>query len=98
PIRCARTSSAACGRSPRRSGSRSMREVRTDAHLHLWDLAGGGYGWLAEAPEALRRNARWDAAAPQLDALGVERVVLVQADDTRADTLAMQEAATAIES
>lgn len=75
-----------------------MREVRTDAHLHLWDLAGGGYGWLAEAPEALRRNARWDAAAPQLDALGVERVVLVQADDTRADTLAMQEAATAIES
>lgn len=69
----------------------------TDTHLHLWDLSGGGYGWLAGAPEGLRRDVRWEDVAPQLAAVGVRRVVLVQADDTRTDTLAMQAAAERIE-
>ncbi|MGY5763617.1 amidohydrolase family protein [Brachybacterium sp. DNPG3] len=69
----------------------------TDAHLHLWDRSGGGYGWLDRAPAALRRDARWEDVAPQLAAAGVERVVLVQADDTLADTRAMQAAAARIE-
>lgn len=68
----------------------------TDTHLHLWDLS-GGYGWLAGAPEGLRRDVRWEDVVPQLAAVGVRRVVLVQADDTRADTLAMQAAAERIE-
>ncbi|GAA1487042.1 amidohydrolase family protein [Brachybacterium fresconis] len=74
-----------------------MPEGITDAHLHLWDLGGGGYRWLAGAAEALRRDARWEEVAPQHAALGVRRVVLVQADDTLADTAAMQRAAARIE-
>lgn len=69
----------------------------TDAHLHLWNLDGPGYGWLEGAPAALRRSATWEEAAPQLTALDVTRAVLVQADDTLADTQAMQAAAARIE-
>ncbi|MGP9845739.1 amidohydrolase family protein [Brachybacterium sp. 107] len=69
----------------------------TDTHLHLWDRSGGGYGWLGGAPEALRRDARWEEVAPQQVALGTTRVVLVQADDTLADTRAMQDSAARIE-
>lgn len=74
-----------------------MTEPITDAHLHLWDRSGGGYRWLESASEDLRRDARWEEAAPQHSALGVQRVVLVQADDTLADTVAMQHAAARIE-
>ncbi|GAA1488272.1 amidohydrolase family protein [Brachybacterium sacelli] len=74
-----------------------MPEAITDTHLHLWDRSGGGYRWLEGAAEALRRDARWEEAAPQHAALGVRRVVLVQADDTLEDTGAMQEAAARIE-
>lgn len=69
----------------------------TDTHLHLWDRSGGGYGWLEGAPEALRRDARWEEVAPQHGALGTTRVVLVQADDTLEDTHAMLHAAGRIE-
>ncbi|MFC7373653.1 MULTISPECIES: amidohydrolase family protein [unclassified Brachybacterium] len=74
-----------------------MAEGITDAHLHLWDLSRGGYGWLDTAPEPLRRDSRWEEAAPQHARLGVDRVVLVQADDTLADTCALQRAAARIE-
>lgn len=70
----------------------------TDAHLHLWDRSGGGYAWLDDAPEGLRRDARWEQVAPQLSVLDVDRVVLVQADDALADTRALQRAAARIES
>lgn len=69
----------------------------TDAHLHLWDLGGGGYAWLSEAPAGLRRDARWEDTAAAHAGLGVRRVVLVQADDTLADTRAMQDQAARIE-
>ncbi|MGO2772497.1 MAG: amidohydrolase family protein [Brachybacterium tyrofermentans] len=69
----------------------------TDTHLHLWDRSGGGYGWLEGAPEALRRDARWEEVAPQHGALGTTRVVLVQADDTLEDTRAMLDAAELVE-
>lgn len=69
----------------------------TDAHLHLWDLAGGGYGWLSGAPEGLRRDARWEDTAAAHARLGVRRVILVQADDTLADTRAMNAQAARIE-
>ncbi|MGP9683117.1 amidohydrolase family protein [Brachybacterium sp. AOP3-A1-3] len=69
----------------------------TDTHLHLWDRSGGGYGWLGGAPEALRRDARWEEVAPQQVALGTTRVVLVQADDTLADTRALQDSAARID-
>lgn len=73
------------------------RPAITDAHLHLWDLSSGGYAWLTGAPSALRRDARWEDTAGAHADLGVRRVVLVQADDTLADTAAMDAAATRIE-
>ncbi|HXH33830.1 MAG TPA: amidohydrolase family protein [Plantibacter sp.] len=56
-----------------------------DAHLHLWNRD-GGYRWLDAAPEALREDFSVEQARAELDAAGVDRAVLVQADDTEADT------------
>src|SRR5699024_2843251 len=111
--RCGRTSPACSARCPRSCGSRSMAESTgrtsgeadpagralpvTDAHLHLWDLGGGGYAWLSGAPERLRHDARWEDTADVHAELGVRRVILVQADDTLADTCALQERAAGIE-
>lgn len=69
----------------------------TDAHLHLWDLAASSYSWLAGAPAPLRRTVTIDDVRADLLALGVTRVVLVQADDTPEDTAHLQRTAAAIE-
>ena len=69
----------------------------TDAHLHLWDLAASPYSWLAGAPAPLRRTVTIDDVREDLLALGVTRVVLVQADDTAEDTAHLQRTAAAIE-
>lgn len=60
-----------------------------DAHLHLWDLTAGGYDWLT--PDAGELYASFDAgrAETELTAAGVTGAILVQADDTDADTDAM---------
>ena len=69
----------------------------TDAHLHLWDLDRSPYAWLAGAPEPLRRTVTFDDVGEDLSALGVTRVILVQADDTAEDTAHLQRTAAAIE-
>lgn len=69
----------------------------TDAHLHVWDLAQSPYEWLGGAPAALRRTVRFDEAREGLLALGVTRVILVQADDTEQDTAHLQRTALEIE-
>ena len=69
----------------------------TDAHLHLWERAPGRFGWLEQAPPALRRDARWSQAAAGLVGLGVTRVVLVQAEDSLAQTHELEAAAAGIE-
>jgi L-fuconolactonase len=63
-----------------------------DAHLHLWDPA-EGYAWLAGVAEGLRRPVTADEAEAALAAAGVDAGVLVQADDTAADTDRMLAAA-----
>lgn len=65
-----------------------------DAHLHLWDVARHRYEWL-ERPEnsAIRRTFRYRDFAARAAAAGVDRAVLVQADDDGADTEAMFEVA-----
>ncbi|UVY83236.1 amidohydrolase family protein [Brachybacterium sp. NBEC-018] len=68
-----------------------------DGHLHLWERAPGRFGWLEHAPPALRRDARWSQAAAGLVGLGVTRVVLVQAEDSLAQTRELETAAAAIE-
>jgi L-fuconolactonase len=60
-----------------------------DAHLHLWELAPGAYSWLGPQHGALFRSFGPVEAESVLDAAGVRGAVLVQADDTLADTEAM---------
>ncbi len=57
-----------------------------DAHVHVWDLARGGYDWPDASEPALYRTMTVDDLAPVLDERGIEGVVLVQAADTAVDT------------
>ncbi|WP_115786802.1 amidohydrolase family protein [Arthrobacter silvisoli] len=60
-----------------------------DAHLHLWNIDGGGYGWLGPQHGALFRSFGPAEAGHELASSAVRGAVLVQADDTLADTEAM---------
>lgn len=69
-----------------------------DAHQHYWQPARGDYGWLAQAPEALRRPFLPGDLQAQREAAGVPFSVLVQAAPSEAETrylfeLARQDAA-----
>ena len=64
-----------------------------DAHFHLWELDGGGYGWLGPQHGALFRSFTAEEAGRELAAFAVRGAILVQADDTLADTEAMLAAA-----
>ena len=66
---------------------------RVDAHLHLWNLESGGYGWLGPQHGPLHRSFSAEEARQELASSGVDRAILVQADDTLADTRAMLDAA-----
>ena len=57
----------------------------TDAHVHLWDLDVSAYAWMERAPQ-VQRTATWEELSAQLPE-DVQRVILVQADDTLADTV-----------
>ena len=57
-----------------------------DSHLHVWDLSGGGYRWLGPRHGELHRSFRPEDAVRVLAEAGVGSAVLVQADDTGADT------------
>jgi L-fuconolactonase len=60
--------------------------MRIDSHVHLWDPARGDYGWLDNAPDALRRPFGAGDLAPLLKRHRVGGVVLVQAAPTVAET------------
>ena len=66
-----------------------------DAHLHVWDLdahLSGGvrpYSWLGPQHGALFRSFGEDEAGEVLAEAGIRGAVLVQADDTVADTQSM---------
>lgn len=57
-----------------------------DAHLHLWDRTRSGYGWLQPEHGVLNEDHSPADIAGTLAQVGVDRVVLVQADDTVDDT------------
>lgn len=57
-----------------------------DAHLHLWDLDTGDYGWNTPALGAVHGSFGAAQARAALDSAGVAAAVLVQAGDTRGDT------------
>lgn len=60
-----------------------------DAHQHFWDLESGGYPWLVPAYGPIYASFGVADVEPLADAAGVDDVVLVQSDDTLADTEAM---------
>lgn len=57
-----------------------------DAHLHLWERSRGGYRWITPELGPLYADITAERARTELDGCGVRRAVLVQADDTAADT------------
>lgn len=77
------------------SGAPGASMDRIDAHLHLWQLAPGQYSWLKPAHGVLYNSFTAEQAKEALAAAGVGRAILVQADDTAADTEAMLSAAAA---
>ncbi len=64
-----------------------------DSHLHVWDLADGGPGWLGPDHGELHASFTPAMARHELGVAGVSAAVLVQADDTEADTRFMLDAA-----
>ena len=67
-----------------------------DAHLHLWDTGRLRYEWLQRPGNAaINRTFGFEDFRVRAAAAGVDRAVLVQADDSAADTEAMFEVAAA---
>ncbi len=64
-----------------------------DAHLHLWDLARSDYAWITPAHGPLHTTIPAERARAELDACGVDRAVLVQAEDSVVDTAFLLEVA-----
>jgi L-fuconolactonase len=64
-----------------------------DAHLHLWDLQRSGYSWITPELGPLHTTITADRAEAELVAVGVTQAVLVQAEDSVADTEFMLEVA-----
>lgn len=59
---------------------------RIDAHVHFWRLARGDYAWIQPSQTALYRDFGADDIRPHLDAAGIDRILLVQAAATVAET------------
>ncbi|HWU47577.1 MAG TPA: amidohydrolase family protein [Humibacter sp.] len=80
-----------------RAGSTARPAVarRIDAHLHLWQLAPGRYPWLVPQRGELYRSFEAHEARAELTAAGFDGAVLVQAEDSSADTRFMLEVAEA---
>lgn len=60
--------------------------MRIDAHLHLWELSAGCYGWLERSAPELRRSFTAEEAEVLLETAGIGGAVLVQAEDSIRDT------------
>ncbi len=64
-----------------------------DTHIHIWDLQKSAYKWLNGVPALLNRTYLIDELEAQRNEAGVVAGVLVQADNTIADTELMLNAA-----
>jgi L-fuconolactonase len=67
--------------------------IKTDSHLHLWDLERSAYSWITPELGPLHTTITAERARAELDDCGVDRAVLVQAEDSEADTAFMLEVA-----
>ncbi|MFT4095087.1 MAG: amidohydrolase family protein [Niabella sp.] len=68
-----------------------------DTHIHIWDLTRSSYEWLHHADDLLRRTYDLHQLEPYRVEAGVKAGLLVQADNSLADTQLMLEAANATE-
>ncbi len=59
---------------------------RIDSHVHLWTIARGDYGWLTPDMRSLYRDFTPDDLRPLLAEVGIDRVILVQAAPSVAET------------
>lgn len=59
---------------------------KLDAHMHVWRLIRGDYDWMTPDLGAIYRDFDIDDAWPEAAAAGVDRVILVQAAATVAET------------
>jgi L-fuconolactonase len=57
-----------------------------DAHTHIWNRESGDYAWITPALPALEHDFGLEDLRAERAAVGVDRVVLVQAADTAGDT------------
>ncbi|GAA1802266.1 amidohydrolase family protein [Agromyces neolithicus] len=64
-----------------------------DAHLHLWDRGVSDYAWITPELGSLYADFGPDAARAELDAAGIDAAILVQAEDSSADTTFMLDVA-----
>ena len=60
-----------------------------DCHQHFWDLDKVDYPWLVPEYGPIFRTFKPDELAPQLQAAGVDRTVLVQSANSFEDTDSM---------
>lgn len=74
-------------------GGMSNAPAVVDAHLHVWDRTRSAYPWLTPELGPLFRDVGPAEAGEVLALAGVDRAVLVQADDTLADTRFLLEVA-----
>ena len=56
-----------------------------DSHVHLWDLARGGYEWLTPDLTPINRTIGPAELAACLEETGVDSAILVQSDESDAD-------------
>ena len=63
-----------------------MPKKTIDTHVHIWQLDQSPYGWLKAAPPLLNRNYSIDTLEADRRAAGITAGILVQADNTIADT------------
>lgn len=64
-----------------------------DAHVHLWDRTVGDYAWITPSHGPLFADFGPADAWAELDAAGIDAAVLVQAEDSAADTRFMLDVA-----
>jgi L-fuconolactonase len=81
--------------SPETSDEFDVPMAVVDAHLHLWDLRRSAYEWITPELGPLHTTFTAERAHAELRGAGVGRAVLVQAEDSEADTEFMLEVATA---
>jgi len=68
-------------------------ELRVDTHLHVWDLAVSDYAWLKPEHGLLYSSWSPEQAERELSRCGFTGAILVQAEDSRADTRYLLEVA-----